>query len=116
MKLSNKIAYFCLGALFAGIIGWNFSQPVEAIAPTSVERKVDVLADRETGRIKHDIAALEKAVQEDRDFLKFGPNVAGGKTGAVSQYAQRKSMVEDNLPQKEKQLADLHAQLKTLRM
>lgn len=116
MKVSNKILYFLMGALFAGMIGWNFSRPVEAVAPTTVERKVTVLSAREVARMEKDIAGLEQSIQEDREFLAGNAPSAGGKGGWSSQQAERKNSIEQNLPAKERRLADIRAQLQTLRM
>lgn len=116
MTASNKILYFVMGALFAATLGWSFYRPVEAVAPSTMARKVDVLSDREVTRIQNDLAAFEKSIQEDRNFIAGKAPASGGKGAWSAQYAERKHSLEQNLPGKEKKLADLRAQLQTLRM
>lgn len=114
--MKNKILYFLMGALFAATIGWSLYRPVEAMAPTTVEKKVDILSDREVHRIQGDIASLEKSIQEDSDFLAGKALFTSGKGAWSAQYAQKKNDIERNLPGKETTLATLRSQLKMLRM
>lgn len=116
MNTRNKVLYFLMGAIFAGSMGWGLSRPVEAIAPSQVERKVNVLSQREVTRMEKDIAALERSIQEDHDFLTTKFSAGAGKGGWSAQYAQKKHDIDQNLPGKERRLEDLRAQLKTLRM
>jgi len=116
MNISNKILYFLTGALFAVAIGWSLYQPVEAVAPSTVERKVDVLSSREIARMEKDVASLEKSIQDDRDFLTTKYTSAAGKGSWSSAYAQRKNDIEQNLPGKERRVQEIRAQLQTLRM
>lgn len=116
MKVTNKILYFLMGAFFALMMSWNLSRPLDATTPTTVEKKVSVLSDREVRRIQSDIATLEKNIQEDHDFLDGKTLPSGGKGAWSSQYAQKKNDIEQNLSQRERNLATLKSQLEMLRM
>lgn len=116
MSIQNKIFYFVLGILFAGAMGWNYFRTVEAVAPSNVERKVDVLSTREVERIQKEIASLQQSVKDDEAFLTTKYTGVTGKTGASAQYAQRKHNIDENLDGKKQRLQSLQNWMQTLRM
>jgi hypothetical protein len=116
MTTSNKILYFLMGALFAVAIGWGLYRPVEAVAPSTVERKVDVLSTREVERIQREIASLQQSIRDDEDFMTTKYTAVTGKAGGSAQYAQRKHDIDQNLPGKKQRLESLRDWMKTLKL